>query len=154
MIYIHMCRLGSGETLGLQLKEFGGLRVWEQAQRSICTSAPDRTDCVSRKSRTGSHSSFSLQHSLVLGPQQGFSERCERGGECRPGFLAVTSTCPPGEGNGNPRQYSCLENPMDGGAWWATVRGVAKSRTRLSNFTFAFCLPLVLDGASRHLGPC
>ena len=35
----------------------------------------------------------------------------------------------PGEGNGNPLQYSCLENPMDGGAWWATVHGVAKSRT-------------------------
>ena len=41
----------------------------------------------------------------------------------------------PGEGNGNPLQYSCLENPMDGGAWQATVYGVAKSRTRLSNFT-------------------
>ena len=40
------------------------------------------------------------------------------------------------EGNGTPLQYSCLENPMDGGAWWATVHGVAKSRTRLSNFTF------------------
>ena len=38
----------------------------------------------------------------------------------------------PGEGNGNPLQYSCLENPMDGGAWWATVHGVAKSRTRLT----------------------
>ena len=38
----------------------------------------------------------------------------------------------PGEGNGNPLQYSCLENPMDGGAWWAIVHGVAKSRTRLS----------------------
>ena len=35
----------------------------------------------------------------------------------------------PGEGNGNPLQYSCLENPMDGGVWWATVHGVAKSRT-------------------------
>ena len=35
----------------------------------------------------------------------------------------------PGEGNGNPLQYSCLENPMDGGAWWATVHGVAKSWT-------------------------
>ena len=34
-----------------------------------------------------------------------------------------------GEGNGNPLQYSCLENPMDGGAWWSTVHGVAKSRT-------------------------
>ena len=41
----------------------------------------------------------------------------------------------PGEGNGNPLQYSCLENPMDGEAWWATVDGVTKSRTRLSNCT-------------------
>ena len=39
-------------------------------------------------------------------------------------------------GNGNPLQHSCLENPMDKGAWWATVHGVAKSRTRLSTFTF------------------
>ena len=38
----------------------------------------------------------------------------------------------PGEGNGNPLQYSCLENPMDRGAWRATVHGVAKSRTQLS----------------------
>ena len=42
------------------------------------------------------------------------------------------------EGNGTPLQYSCLENPMDGGAWWAAVHGVAKSRTRLSVFTFTF----------------
>jgi len=42
------------------------------------------------------------------------------------------------EGSGIPLQYSCLENPMDGGAWWAAVRGVTKSRTRLSNFTFTF----------------
>ena len=41
----------------------------------------------------------------------------------------------PGGGNGNPLQYSCLENPTDSGAWWTTVHGVAKSRTRLSNFT-------------------
>ena len=41
----------------------------------------------------------------------------------------------PGEGNGNTLQYSCLENPMDGGAWWATVHRVAKSRTQLSDFT-------------------
>ena len=39
----------------------------------------------------------------------------------------------PGEGNGNPLQYSCLENPMDRRAWWATVHGVTKSQTRLSN---------------------
>ena len=43
-----------------------------------------------------------------------------------------------GEGNGNPLQYSCLENPMDGGAWRATVHGVAKGQTRLSDFTFTF----------------
>ena len=44
----------------------------------------------------------------------------------------------PGEGNGNPLKYSCLENLMDRGAWWATVHGVAKSWTRLSDFTFTF----------------
>ena len=43
-----------------------------------------------------------------------------------------------GEGNGTPFQHSCLENPMDGGAWWAAVHGVAKVRTWLSNFTFTF----------------
>ena len=40
----------------------------------------------------------------------------------------------PGEGNGNPLQYCCLESPMDGGAWQATVHGVTKSQTQLSNF--------------------
>ena len=49
------------------------------------------------------------------------------------GLLTVS-----GEGNGTPLQYSCLENPMDGGAWWATVHGVAKSRTQLSDFPFTF----------------
>ena len=43
-----------------------------------------------------------------------------------------------GEGNGNPLQYSCLDGPMGGGAWWATVHGVAKSRTQLSDFTLTF----------------
>ena len=42
----------------------------------------------------------------------------------------------PGEGNGNPLQYPCLESPMDGGAWEAAVHGVAKSQTGLSDFTF------------------
>ena len=48
----------------------------------------------------------------------------------------------PGEGNGNPLQYYCLENPMDRGAWSATVYGFTKSRTRLSDFTFTFPFPL------------
>ena len=43
-----------------------------------------------------------------------------------------------GEGNGSPLQYSCLGNPMDGGAWKAAVHGVAEGRTRLSDFTFTF----------------
>ena len=43
-----------------------------------------------------------------------------------------------GEGNGTPLQHSCLESPMDGGAWWAALHGVTKSRTQLSNFTFTF----------------
>ena len=43
-----------------------------------------------------------------------------------------------GEGSGTPLQYSCLENPMDRGAWWAAVHGVAKSQTGLSDFTFTF----------------
>ena len=50
-----------------------------------------------------------------------------------------------GEGNGNPLQYSCLENPMDGGAWWATVHRVAKSRTQLTSLSLSLfvCFPWV-----------
>ena len=43
-----------------------------------------------------------------------------------------------GEGEGTPLQYPCLENPMDGGAWWAAVHGVAKNQARLSDFPFTF----------------
>ena len=61
--------------------------------------------------------------------------------------LTATQPCPltytslrlfSGEGSGTPLQSSCLENPMDGEAWWAAVHGVAKSRTRLSDFTLTF----------------
>jgi len=51
-----------------------------------------------------------------------------------------------GEGNGTPLQYSCLENPMDGGAWWAAVHGVAKSWARLSDFAFTFHFSLSCIG--------
>ena len=47
----------------------------------------------------------------------------------------------PGGGNGNPLQYSCLENSMDRGAWWATVHGVTKSQTQLSSHTTGQCHP-------------
>ena len=55
-----------------------------------------------------------------------------------PDFLKMNVKTTNGEGNGKPLQYSCLENPMDGGAWWAAVHGVATSWTRLSDFTFTF----------------
>ena len=52
-------------------------------------------------------------------------------GDIRDSGSILGSGRSPGEGNGKPLQYSCLENPMDRGAWWATVRRVAKSQTRL-----------------------
>ena len=51
-----------------------------------------------------------------------------------PGSIPGSGRCP-GEGNDTPLQYSCLENPLDGGAWWATVHRVTKSWTQLSDFT-------------------
>ena len=56
-----------------------------------------------------------------------------------------------GEGNGNPRQYSCLENSVDGGAWWATVHEVAKSQTLLSDFTFFSLFPPLLVNQAQTL---
>ena len=53
-------------------------------------------------------------------------------------YAAAAARTPGGEGNGTPLQYSCLENPRDGGACWAAVHGVAKSRIRLNDFTFIF----------------
>ena len=53
-------------------------------------------------------------------------------------FLNGSITIFPGEGNDNPLRYSCLENPMDRGAWWATVHGITKSQTRLSNTLFQY----------------
>ena len=72
------------------------------------------------------------------GGSEGKASACNAGD---PGLIPGMGRSP-GEGNGNPLQYSCLENPMDRGAWWATVHGVAiaKSRTRLSGFTLTFTL--------------
>ena len=72
---------------------------------------------------------------LTLGNDNGGSE--VKASVCNAGDLGSIPGLErsPGERNGNPLQYSCPENPTDGGAWWATVHGVAKSRTRLSDFT-------------------
>ena len=68
--------------------------------------------------------------------------------------LLTVNNLPPmqktGEGNGTPLQYSCLENPMDGGTWWAAVHGVAKSQTRLSDFTFTFHLHALEKEMATH----
>ena len=56
------------------------------------------------------------------------------------------------EGNGTPLQYSCLENPMDGGAWKAAVHGVAEGRTRLSDFTFTFHFHALENVMATHFG--
>ena len=63
---------------------------------------------------------------------------------------ALGATTHFGEGNGTPLQYSCLENPMDGGAWWAAVHGVATSQTRLSDFTFTFHFPALEKEMATH----
>ena len=52
-----------------------------------------------------------------------------------------------GEGNGNPLQYSCLENPVDRGNWWAAVRGVTQSRTRLKQLSMHACIG---EGMATH----
>jgi len=57
---------------------------------------------------------------------------------CVKWMFHLLTTCRSGEGNGTPLQYSCLENPMDGGAWWAAVHGIARSWTQLGDFTFTF----------------
>ena len=62
----------------------------------------------------------------------------------------VVASWKDGEGNGNPLQYSCLENAVDRGAWWAAVHGVTKSRTRLSNFTFTFHFHALEKEMSTH----
>ena len=53
-----------------------------------------------------------------------------------------------------PHSYSCLENPMDGGAWWAAVHGVMKSRTQLSDFTFTFHFHTLEKEMATHSSSC
>ena len=78
------------------------------------------------------HQAGSSPNPALLGFYGGFPDGSEvKASACNAGDLASIpgSGRSPGEENGNPLQYSCLENPMDGGAWWATVHGVAKSDT-------------------------
>ena len=78
-------------------------------------------------------------YTLLCIKQQGFPGGSEvKASACNagdPGLIPELGRSP-GKGNGNPLQYSCLENPMEGGAWQATIHGVAKSQTQLSDLTF------------------
>ena len=64
--------------------------------------------------------------------------------------VLMSLNCGAGEDNGTPLQYSCLENPMDGGVWWAAVHGVAEGRTRLSDFTFTFHFHALEEDMATH----
>ena len=83
---------------------------------------------------------FNMLSRLVIGFPGGSEDKASA---CNAGDLGSIPGLgrSPGEANGNPLQYSCLENPMDRGAWWATVHGVSKSRTRLSDFTHSLRPP-------------
>ena len=67
-----------------------------------------------------------------------------------PGEISITSDMQIGESSGTPLQYSCLENPMDGGSWKAAVHGVAEGRTWLSDFTFNFHFPALEKEMATH----
>ena len=94
---------------------------------------------------------------------QAFSSLCYENFSCSIELVQILFNkpmVPNGEGSGTSLQYSCLENPMGGGAWWAAVYGVAKSQTRLSDFTFTFMhrrrkwqpTPVFLPGESQGRG--
>ena len=68
----------------------------------------------------------------------------------KPSIIFCYSSPKGGEGNGTPLQFSCLENPMDGGAWKAAVHGVSEGRTRLSDFTFTFHLHALEKEMATH----
>ena len=86
------------------------------------------------------------QASGFPGDSDGKESNCSAGD---PGLIPGSGSSP-GEGNGNPLQYSCLGNPMNRGAWWATVHGVAKSQTRLSDFHSHVCSH---SGMGWYMGP-
>ena len=65
-------------------------------------------------------------------------------------LLCPVLFCPVGEGDGTPLQYSCLENPMNEGGWYAAVHGVAKSRTRLTDFPFTFHFQALEEERATH----
>ena len=84
-------------------------------------------------SQTSSHQNCEKINSYCLGFPGGSDGKASAYNAGDPGLIPGLGRSS-GDGNGNPLQYSCLENPMDRGTWWATVHGVAKGWTQLSDF--------------------
>ena len=99
------------------------MKNWHGTQSPVSNSAESNTKCFSACGNTTEASCWIKTYGI-------FISKILR--NRRPVYILFR------EGNGTPLQYSCLENPMDGGAWWAAVHGVPKSRTRLSDFTLTF----------------
>ena len=91
------------------------------------------------------------QLELDMKQQTGPNKEYVKAVYCHPAYLTYMQSTSR-EGNGTPLQYSCLENPMDGGASWAAVHGVAKSQTQLSDFTFTFHFHALEKEMATHSG--
>jgi len=98
---------------------------------------PDHLICLLRKLNAGQEATVRIGYGTMDWIQTG-KGICQGCIYCHPAYLTYMQSTSCGEGNGTPFQYSCLENPTDGGAWWAAVHGVAKSRKPLTDFTFTF----------------
>ena len=130
---VTMNKANGGDGIPVEL-----LQILKDDAVKVCTQYASKFGKFSSGHRTGK-GQFSFQ-----------SQKKGNAGECSNYFTSRLSVCLqcrrprfdpwvrkiPGEGNGNPLQYPCLENPMDGGAWEVTVHGVTKSRTQLNDFTF------------------
>jgi len=90
-----------------------------------------------------------IRNPILLGFPGGLKGKASAYNAGDPGSIPESGRSP-GEGNGTPIQYSCLENPMDGGAWEAAVHGVAKSQTRLNGFTFTFHFDALEEEMATH----
>ena len=147
-------RIGQCGAISASVQSVVSFLLREQTMRKkmlpVYTVAMDPGSCPYLKIRHSSkpcicrlYETNSILNSLVLIIIQGFpggsdgkTSACNAGD---PGSIPGSGKSP-GEGNGNSLQYSCLENSMDGGAWQATVLGVTKSQSRLSNLTFTLLL--------------
>ena len=96
--------------------------------------------CSQRNSKEANEAGGVRTRVAAVGTREGPADQtvCNLRGQEPDFWFSSEPGCLWGEGNGTLLQYSCLENPMDRGAWWATVHGVAKSQTRLSHFIFTF----------------